>query len=412
MRIALFAAVIFALVHAVSAPFAAEPLSRERVLAAQIRLSDRLVTALERDPKRKEGGNVIVSPASLAGIMALLDIGADAKMRGAIFDTLGFTPALGHEPGSDLEGLRATVSKAASDSREGIAKFTIANSVVFDPKSPPYEKATAKIKATGAEVTVDSLADPATIRRINDWVSKQTNGLIPSILEGPLPPGIVGLNALYFNGKWTVPFAKQSTQPQPFHMSSGDIEVQMMRANQTLNYRKAGRFVAADLPYKGERFAFTVITTNDLPAKLSEFAQVASWLKGEGFESKLVDLSLPRFKLEGSESLLDAAKIIGLSKGMDSPTAFEGLTPIPQEIADILQKTYLRVDEEGTEAAAATAVITRATLMRPPVEPEKIVVDKPFLFALRDNDTGLILMSGYIARPNAVTTADLGSSKP
>jgi serpin B len=97
---------------------------------------------------------------------------------------------------------------------------------------------------------------------------------------------------------------------------------------------------------------------------------------------------------------------------MDSPTAFEGLTPIPQEIADILQKTYLRVDEEGTEAAAATAVITRATLMRPPVEPEKIVVDKPFLFALRDNDTGLILMSGYIARPNAVTTADLGSSKP
>src|SRR6185295_6553452 len=174
MRIALFAAVSFALVHAVSAPCAAEPLSRERVLAAQTRLSDRLVTALERDPKRKEGGNVIVSPASLAGIMALLDIGADAKMRGAIFDTLGFTPALGHEPGSDLEGLRATVSKAASDNREGIAKFTIANSVVFDPKSPPYEKATAKIKATGAEVAVDSLADPATIKRINDWVSKQT----------------------------------------------------------------------------------------------------------------------------------------------------------------------------------------------------------------------------------------------
>jgi serine protease inhibitor len=411
MRIALVAAVIFALFHGISAPFAAEPLSRERVIGAQTRLSERLATALERDPKRKASENVIVSPASLAGIMALLDIGADTKMRGAIFDTLGFTPALGHEPGPDLEGFRATISKAASDNREGAAKFTIANSIVFDPKSPPYEKAIAKIQATGAEVSVDSLSDPATIRRINDWVSKKTNGLIPSILEGPLPPGIVGLNALYFDGKWTVPFAKQATQPQPFHMGGSDIEVQMMHTNHAIAFRKGGRFVAVDLPYKDERFALTVITTNDRAAKLSEFAEAAPWLKGEGFEQKTVDLSLPRFKLESSESLLNAARAIGLSKGMDSATAFEGLSPVPQEVADILQKTYLRVDEEGTEAAAATAIITRATSMRPPVEPEKVVIDKPFLFALRDNDTGLILMSGYIARPNAITTADLGNSK-
>jgi serine protease inhibitor len=410
MRIALWAAVIFVLAHAATAPNAAEPLSKERVLVAQLRLSEHLLTALEHDPKHKSN-NVIISPASLASIVALLDIGADMKMRGAIFETLGFPPALGHEPGLDLEGFRGIVSKATFGRHQGVTKFTIANSVVFDPKMQPYEKAIAQIRSTGAEVIIASLADPATIKRINEWVSKQTNARIPSILDEPLPPGLVGLNALYFDGKWPVSFAKESTQPQTFYATNGDLEVQMMHTKYALAFRRTGRFVAANLPYNGDRFALTVVTTSDRPAKLQEFAEVVPWLNGEGFEPKLVDLALPRFKLEGSESLLDAAKTIGLSKGMDSTTAFEGFSPLPQKIEDILQKTYLRIDEEGTEAAAVTTVIIRTESMHPPANSEKLVVDKPFLFALRDNETGLILMSGYIARPTALTTADLSNSK-
>jgi len=410
MRIALWATVIFVLAHAATAPNAAEPLSKERVLGAQSRLSEHLITALEHHPKRKSN-NVIVSPASLASILALLDIGADTKMRGAIFETLGFTPALGHEPGPDLEGFRAAVSKATFAGHENVAKFTIANSIVFDPTTRPYEKAIAQIRSTGADVTIASLADPATIKRINDWVSKQTNGLIPSILDEPLPPGLVGLNALYFDGKWPVSFAKESTQPQTFYTTGGDLEVQMMHTERALPFRRTGRFVAANLPYKGDRFALTIVTTSDRPAKLQEFAEVAPWLRGESFEPKLVDLALPRLKLESSESLLDTAKAIGLSHGMDSTTAFEGFSPLPQEIEDIVQKTYLRIDEDGTEAAAVTAVIVKATSIHPPTPSEKLVVNKPFLFALRDNETGLILMCGYIAQPTALTTADLGNSK-
>jgi len=97
---------------------------------------------------------------------------------------------------------------------------------------------------------------------------------------------------------------------------------------------------------------------------------------------------------------------------MDSATAFEGLSPLPQNITDILQRTYLDVNEESTEAAAVTSVIvkTQAILPNTP-EPEKVVVDHPFLFALRDNETGLILISGYISKPKLGPVAELAIPK-
>jgi serpin B len=404
--------VIFVLAHAFTAPSAADSLSKERLLGAQSRLSEHLVFELARDPKRKGTDNIIVSPASLAGIMAILDIGADNKMRGAIFETLGFNHTIGHEPGADLAALRETVGKTASDKREDVAKFTIANSVVFDPKSQPYEKAIAQIRRAGANVEVAPLSDPATIKRINDWVSAQTKGLIPSILDGPLPPGIVGLNAIYFNGQWTTAFDKRRTEAQTFFSLNSDVQVPMMSTERTLGFRKDGRFVAIDIPYKGERFAFTVVTTTDAKAKPEEFTEVSGWLTADGFEKKTVQLSLPRFKLEGNETILNAAKAMGLSKGMDSATAFEGLSPLPQNITDILQRAYLDVNEESTEAAAVTSVIIKTLAIRPnTLEPEKVVVDHPFLFALRDNETGLILISGYISKPDSGPVAELANPK-
>ena len=97
----------------------------------------------------------------------------------------------------------------------------------------------------------------------------------------------------------------------------------MMSTERTLGFRKNGRFVAIDIPYKGERFAFTVVTTTDDKAKPEEFTEVSGWLTADGFEKKTVQLSLPRFKLEGNETILNAAKAMGLSKGMDSATGPE-----------------------------------------------------------------------------------------
>jgi len=408
MRLALIAAVVLALFHGMNVPCTAQPLSPERVLGAQTRLAARLANELEKQPGR-QSPNIVISPANVAGVMALLDIGADTKMRGAIWDTLGFKPALGHDAASDLKALRATITSAPQNQKPDGAAFNLANVVMFDPAAAPFPKAIKEMRDTGAEVSVAPLSDVANIKRINEWVAKKTENLIPSILqEQPLPPGLIAVNALYFKGLWPKPFAKDQTNPQAFHMVSGDLKVPMMRNFGSYSFRRDGDFAAIEMPYRGGRYMLVLVTNTARSLLLAGFANVTGWLDGSGFATKQVDLALPRFTLEAGEELLDPLKQIGLKNGMDSATAFEGLTAMPQEISRVVQKTYLKVDEEGTEAAAATAAVTVTSAM-PRGEPEKLAIDRPFVFALRDRQSGLVLISGYIGKPVTGPAADRGA---
>lgn len=407
MRLALIAAVVLALFHGMNVPCAAQPLSPERVLGTQTRFTARLAGELEKQPGR-QSPNIVISPASVAGVMALLDIGADAKMRGAIWDMLGFNPALGHDAKSDLKALRATITRAPLSPDTQDAKFDIANVVLIDPAAKPYARAVAEMRGTGAEVSIAPLSDVTNIKRINEWVAEKTVNLIPSILaEQPLPPGLIAVNALYFKGLWPKAFAKEQTKPQPFHAIAGDVETLMMQRVGTYNFRREGEFAALEMPYRGGRYALVLVTNTARSLPFSDFAKVTAWLDASGFTRREIDLSLPRFTLESGEELLEPLKKIGLGNGMDSATAFEGLSALPQEISRVVQKTYLRVDEEGTEAAAATGVVVATQSI--PREPEKLAFDRPFLFALRDRHTGLILMSGYIGKPVTGSAADRGA---
>jgi serpin B len=384
---------------------AAERSSEDRVLAAQSRLSLQLIQQLANE--RGAGNNLVVSPASLAAVLSLLDVGADASMRAALYKTLGFDDDHPNAAAIDLENLRVLVSKLGKGVEDKDTILKLANWIVFDPKSEPVDEALRRLRATGARVTQDDLSDPATIKAINDWVSEKTKGLIPSIIDqGPKMPGIVALDALYFKAAWLDQFNKSATHTEPFHLLGGtDFEVQMMaKLFSRVDFRQDGRFVAVDLPYKNSRFSLVVITTNDKPASAGEFTDVASWLYGDGFASARVQLSLPRFTIEDKNEMLDALDKLGLKEGRTSPMALGGLASNLAGISAITQKTYLRVDEEGSEAAAATAVTIERSAM-PRSETVEMKVDKPFLFALRDAETGLILMSGYVGRPAPVKTA-------
>jgi serine protease inhibitor len=384
---------------------AAEHTSGDRVLAAQSRLSLQLIQQLANE--RGVGGNLVVSPASLAAVLSLLDVGADAPMRAALYKTLGFDADHPNAAAADLENLRTLVTKLSKGVEDKDTTLKLANWIVFDPQSQPVDEALRKLRATGARVTQDNLSDPAVIKAINDWVSEKTKGLIPSILEqGPKMPGLIALDALYFKGTWLDQFAKSATHAEPFHLLGGtDFEVQMMAKLFTrADFRQDGRFVAVDLPYKNSRFSLVVLTTNDKPASASEFSDVAIWLYGDGFASGRVRLSLPRFTIEDKNEMLNALGKLGLNEGISSPTAFGGLALNLAGISAITQKTYLRVDEEGSEAAAATSVLIERSAI-PRGDLLEMKVDKPFLFALRDSETGLILMSGYVGRPAPVKTA-------
>jgi serine protease inhibitor len=369
------------------------PLDAPYLNKVQSRLGFRLIAGMSPQPKSE--GNLIVSPASLAAVLSLLDLGASAEMRAALFKSLGFEQGSDEVASSKLAGLRASVKSVQAGAGGPLAS---ANAIVFDPKAAPYPKMIPELAGTGAQVTVEDLDDPATIQRINAWVKERTAGLIPAIIEkAPRDAGLVALNALHFKDRWKDAFDPSLTKPARFHGTDGTaIEVPMMQQEGNLQFREQGAFVAVELPYASDRFRLVLITTKAKPARATEFRPVEDWLTGEGFTLRSGEISMPRFTLGSSADLLHTLDALGLQPARASPGALAGLSPVAMSIAQVLQRTEIRVDEAGTEAAAATAVTTTRAVTTDFV---KMLVDKPFLFALRDAASGLVLLTGYVANP-------------
>src|SRR5262249_5848138 len=148
--------------------------------------------------------------------------------------------------------------------------------------------------------------------------------------------------------------------------SSGAVsDVPMMHGAMSTPFRSAGRFTAVDLGYKSGRFSLTLVTTRDAPATFAEFAGVTDWLSGHAFELSSVNIQMPRFTLRQSMDLLPALDAAGLARARHDRIAFAPITSNVLEISAILQKVYLGINEQGTEAAAATAVTVRAASIAP-----------------------------------------------
>ena len=367
-------------------------LTPDRLLDAQGRLGFSLLSGLAKT--RQAGENVVLSPASLAAVLSLLDVGADAKMRVALHKTLGFDGPDNKTASDDLMEVRNAVRDLL---RATDGPLLLANALVIDPEVKPKADAIAQMRALGAEITLADVRKPEVIKQINDWVAARTKGRIPSILDAPPDQGAVALNALYFKDFWQRQFEKSATQAKPFHGVGVSAEVPMMRQTARHAFRQDDRFVAVDLPYRTGRYSFVVLTTKDKPAPAAEFAPVASWLDGRGFRSGNVRLELPRFTATDNAGLLPILAGMGLREGLASPTAFSGLAQAPLTISGIQQRTFLKVDEEGTEAAAVTGVMMATRMAE--IGEVPVIVDKPFLFVLRDKESGLMIMSGYIGKP-------------
>lgn len=380
------------------------PNEADRLRRVQLKLGQSLIEHLQKG--KSAPNNTVVSPASLAMIMAVLDLGADDALRDALHRALGFERRNTKDlkaATADLAALR-NAAKAVQGDPAIADVLKVANAIFFEKGSPLTEGALDKVRAAGAEVFVDSISTPAALQKINGWVAEKTNGLIPTILDQPPSnAGLVGLNAVYFKDQWRTPFDAAATRPAPFQRADGSsVVVPMMRASMRQRLRIDETFAGVELPYSHDRFSLVLLTRRDKPAAPADFAQAQAWLSGEGFTEDQVELAMPRFTLTEGESLLEALDSMGLDRGRSSPTAFKGFSPSPQAIGAVVQKVFVRVDEAGTEAAAATAVVTTRSLH---TAGHRITFDKPFLFALRDRTTGLVLLSGYVGNPPAAPEA-------
>ncbi len=381
----------------------ARKLRTEAVLSAQVRLGTNLIGRLASD--KNSDANIIVSPASLASIFSFIELGGSDAMRLAIHRTLGFTPAAKRRAGQDIRELRGRVTATiAGNTRD--SPQSMANLLVFDPSTRPRELALLGLSGAGADILVDDLSATETISRINQWVRRRTHDLIPSIIEeSPETLGLVAINALYFKDKWKAPFDPAKTASAPFTSRSGKSADVMMMHSPVAKYefRENDRFIAAELPYASDDFKYVVVTTKSAPAEASDFAAVASWLQGKGFESRNGEIALPKLSVSVNQEMLGPLDGLGLKSARIKPGSLKGFSPASLGIARVVQKLELRVDEAGTEAAAVTAVMATRSIAAE--QHLKMVVDKPFVFALRDKKTGFILFMGYVGSPQSLASS-------
>jgi serpin B len=249
---------------------------------------------------------------------------------------------------------------------------------------------------------------------INQWVEQKTDNKIKDLLQpGTLNPftRLVLTNAIYFKGDWQTPFDKALTRDEDFHLSPEQtIKAPLMHRTGGFNYFNGGTFQALEIPYKSAELPNDAGGLPALERSLTAY-NMRQWLGQLRPAQEAVIVTLPKFKIEAGLGLGDTLEAMGMKEAFDGNKAdFSGMAPRKTMLADgnlyisaVIHKAYVDVDEEGTEAAAATAVVHRAMSgapVRHPLPPILFRVDHPFMFLIRDNRSGSILFIGRVTNPN------------
>jgi serpin B len=260
----------------------------------------------------------------------------------------------------------------------------------------------------GAEIALLNFADePAARREINQWIQQQTNDKIKDLIGPRVLDALTRLvltNAIYFKGEWMMPFDKKRTRDEDFTVSAGEkIKAPLMQQKASFNYMEDETLQALEMPYKGWELSMVVLLPKQA-AGLPELEKAMSVEKLSGLLSKRrrreVITFLPKFKLEASFGLKPTLEALGMKLAFTGQADFSGISSSERlYISAVIHKAYVDVNEQGTEAAAATAVVMRAGAMRRPEPTPVFRADHPFLFLIRDTRTDAILFLGRVVDP-------------
>lgn len=376
--------------------------SEQRLVDADNRLAIKLVGQLTAEMPDTPG-NLFISPLSVAMALAMTYNGAAGTTEEAMRGTLELDGMSVAEVNAAYQGLIAMLRGLDPGVR-----FTIANSVWYDEQFT-FHQAFLDATRTSYDARVEALdfTSPTAAPTINTWVSRATNGLIRDIVPDPIPAGMVMylINAIYFKGSWTQQFDPARTAPRPFHLSDGStVTVPTMTHGKSADVRvhEDAAVQVVDLPYAGRAFSMTIAMPRD-PALIDTLAagltldQWNSWTAA--LDSSEREVFLPKFELENDLNLVPTLKALGMAVAFDDAQAdFSRMHVRPPVvfISSVKHKTYVNVNEEGTEAAAATAIGMGVTCA---CQPPPILIDRPFIFALRENLSGTILFMGVIRNP-------------
>ncbi|MCC6522115.1 MAG: serpin family protein [Polyangiaceae bacterium] len=346
-------------------------------------------------------GNLAFSPASLAIALSMTYAGARGATRDEMKQTL-------HAPDDEAlhQGLAAVL--ASWQASQGPHEIHAVNRL-FGERSLPFHAPFVDLTATRYAAPLDPsdfARQPEVERqRINRWVVEQTRERIVDLLpDGAITSAtrLVLANALYFKAAWQEPFLAPLTTTGPFHLAGAATkDVPLMHSNATAGHAAVDGVELAELRYAGGRFATLLV----LPAARDGLAALEARLDAAtldrwvaALEPKELDVTLPRFRLEPGTSLAlkEHLEALGMRRAF-GPADFSGISDAGLFVDEIYHKAFVAMDEAGTEAAAATAVVMNESMPMPAATSFR--ADRPFLFFVRDLETGLVLFAGRVAEP-------------
>ncbi|MFH5832714.1 serpin family protein [Halalkalibaculum sp. DA384] len=357
---------------------------------------------VDKDPN----GNHLVSPLSILMAYGMTMNGAGSKTYTQMRETFGMGGMSREEVNQSARELMDLLVQFDDNVR-----FEIANAIWYrDTFSVEDEFLETNQLYYDATIEAADFADPETVSRINSWVDDKTGGLINNIVQGPIDPLTVMYlaNAIYFKGNWTYPFDPENTRQQPFYRSGeSSVESEMMQMEQQdgMLYKKGDNYEAVNLYYGDAGFAMTLVLPDE-SMKLEDWIGNLDWNRWqevtEGFSETTLNLELPKFEMEYEiDAFRDVLRDMGITDAFDPlESDFSGINPESDDlhISETRHKTFIRVDEEGTEAAAATSVGIGITSV-----PQTTTVrfNRPFFYVIREVESQTILFAGTMSDPTS-----------
>ena len=360
---------------------------------------------------RSSEGNLFYSPYSISLALAMTYAGARGETEAGMARALHFTldQASLHPAFNALDLELASRARPSEGMGGNGFELSIANSLWgqqgFDFE-PPFLDTLAENYGAGLRAADFARAPEDARKAINDWVSDQTRNRIENLVpDGAITPltRMVLANAIYFKAAWQYPFDEDATAPAPFHLLDGtQASVPMMKLSETYSYASGEGWQAVALPYEQGQLSMVVLLPAAGGFEVFEQGLDGARLQGilDGLRGRHLILSVPRFRVESSFALADPLSQLGMGAAFAPDQAdFSGMTGGRDlYISDVVHKAFVSVDEAGTEAAAATAVMMAATAMESD-EPLALAVDRPFLFLIVDQPTGAVLFLGRVLDP-------------
>jgi len=347
--------------------------------------------------------NIMISPLSVSLALSMAYNGADSDTKTEMEQTMKLNELTPEQINQSYK-----ILVTALQSLDEKVVFEIANAIYY-ANGFPVKQSFLDINSSYYDAEVEDLdfsKQQEAVEIINGWVSEKTHEKIEKIIESLSPNAkLVLLNAIYFYGNWTTEFKEDGTHMDRFYKNDGtQPEVAMMNKEDKMEYLTNDLFSAVKLPYGNGQYNMVVMlpaqgeTSQDIIDELNT-ENWKSWAGDFGFKDHVV-VTMPRFKFGFEAQLKDMLKALGMVKAFsDSDADFSNISEQYLYISKVVHKTYIDVNESGTEAAAVTAIVFETTSAGPGPEKIHFTVNRPFVFAITEKDTEAILFIGEVQHP-------------